>query len=185
MNLKMIVLIICVGYGIWFSTIGGKQINEEHVLALYEQSGSAFMRADGKAYCDLISGDMSGKITSKVPSFLPPVAETLNKENLCASVDKFYQIKEQMEKVAGQDLYVNYSYTIKSISISADKKIATAEVQSEIRVGTERGALLVVQGHKIDKIKRSFGKAKFFQGEGEAIYLKRGTDHGFPARRGR
>lgn len=170
MNIKLIAIAVCAGYGIWFAAIGGKQITAEHVEALYKDYASAFDRGDGKAVCDMFSDNVRGKFSSTSRSM--PVKEVVSKEAVCASVDDFYRSKKQMEDAVGNELYTNIEYTIKSISIAPDKKSATAEVLMEMRIGTEQKSLLDMRSTQVDVIKRNFGKARFVQSDGSVSFYK-------------
>lgn len=170
MNMKAIAVVGCLAYGIWYAAIGGRQINEGHVRDLYKEYWSAFDRGDGKAVCELFSDTVSGRFTSTSRSM--PVKETLDKAAACSSVDDFYQAKKQLEEKAGEELYTNFEYTIKSIEISPDNKTATVEVLTEMRIGTERGALLDMRSSQIDKVKRSFGQARFSQSDGTVSFYR-------------
>ncbi|MDR1888863.1 MAG: hypothetical protein LBQ81_05710 [Zoogloeaceae bacterium] len=171
MSLKVIVLIICIGVVIWFVTIGRVQITEENVRALYEQSEAAFERADGKAYCDLFSDDMSGKFTSRAPSApISNTTDTINKRFVCASVARFYSSQEEMARKAGRLINVKRSYETKSISISPDKKSATAEVQTDIRWVADIGEIMILKIHQNDQIEIKSGKIKFSKREAVGTY---------------
>lgn len=170
MNIKLIALAGCIGYGIWFVAIGGKQIATEDVEELYRQYGSAFDRGDGKAVCDLFNDGVTGKYKSTSRSM--PVKELVSKASVCSSVDDFYQTKKQLENATGQELYTNFAYTINSISISPDKKTATVDVLMEMRIGTEQGALFDMRSTQTDVIKRSFGKSRFVQTDGSVSFYK-------------
>ncbi|GHT80700.1 hypothetical protein FACS1894116_00330 [Betaproteobacteria bacterium] len=171
MSFKTIVLVLAVGYGVWFAAIGGKQINEDQVWKLYQQSRDAFSNRDAKAYCGMISDDMSGEI-----EVISPASRTgkntvsVNKEMLCSSLDEFYQNKEKIEKATGKEITFSIFQKLNSVSISPDKKVATAELEAELRMGIEGGALLLsVKSYQTDKIRRNFGKAKFFHTESRQV----------------
>ena len=171
MKFKVIVLILVVGYGVWFAAIGGKQINEDQVWKLYQQSRDAFSNRDVKAYCGMISDDMSGEI-----EVISPASRTgknvisVNKEMLCSSLDEFHQNKEKIEKATGKEIYFSILQKLNSVSISSDKKVATTEVESELRMGIEGGALILsVKSYQTDEIRRNFGKAKFFRTKARQI----------------
>jgi hypothetical protein len=170
MNIKLIALAACAGYGIWFTAIGGRQLTTEHVAALYQNYASAYDRGDGKAVCDLFSDDVRGRFFSTSRSM--PVNEVVTKASVCSSVDDFYRSKKQLEEALGRELYTNIEYTINSITIAPDKKSATAEILMEMRIGTEQAALLDMRSTQTDVIKRSFGKAQFVQSDGSVSFYK-------------
>ncbi|GHU11043.1 hypothetical protein FACS1894185_3610 [Betaproteobacteria bacterium] len=170
--LKNLVLLICIGIVIWFVTIGRLQVTEENVRALYAQAEAAFERADGKAYCELFTDGVSGKIIVRAPS--APISNSkalIDKRYVCTEVAGFYRSKEKMENMSrGVSIDVNRSYDIKSISIASDKKSATVEVLIDIRFVTYVGEMMILKIKQTDQIKISSGKIKFFQREAVGTY---------------
>lgn len=171
MNFKVIFLAACVGYGIWYAAIGGKQLTPDHVRTLYRDYASAFSRGDGKAVCEFFSDNVHGEFTS-TSSHMPPVTLATSKESACKSVDEFQRTKKQLEDAVGSELYTNIEYTIQSIAIAPDKKSATVEVLMEMRVGTEQRALLDMRSTQTDVIQRNFGKARFVQSDGTVSFFR-------------
>jgi hypothetical protein len=154
--MKKILSLALLGYGIWFGVIGGKRIDEKHVHNLYRHAAIALTNNDGDAYCSLFADDVQVTIEVKMPGF-PTTKETMGKEKICGALDRFYETKEKMEQTTGIELFINHEYKIISISISPDRKVATVEVDDEIRIGTERGAWLTMRTTQTDRIRRSFG----------------------------
>ena len=170
MNIKWIAFAVCIGYGLWYALVGGKQVAPEHVEALYRDYASAFDRGDGKAVCDAFSGDFHGRFSST--SRTMKVKEVVSKATACTAVDDFRQAKKKLEEAVGHELYTNIEYTINSITIAPDKKSAKAEVLLEIRVGTEQGPLLDMRSTQTDVIRRNFGTARFVQSDGSVSFFR-------------
>lgn len=170
MNFKAIGLLVCIGYGIWYLAIGGKQLNEQQVADLYRDYVSAFDRADGKAVCELFSDQVQGRFKST--SRTMPVKEVVDKASVCTAVDEFYRDKKTMEDAVGHELYTNIEYTIHKITVSPDRRTATAEVLLEMRIGTESGPLLDMRSTQTDVIQRSLGKAHFVRTDGTVSFYR-------------
>ena len=170
MNLKFFALAACAGYGIWYATVGGRQLDEEHVAALYRDYGSAYQREDEKAVCDLFSDKVHGRFDNKNRS--PLVQPVVSKASACASVAEFHGLKRQLEAAAGHALHTNINVSIQSVSIAPDKKTATAEVLFEKRIGTENATLFDMRSTQTDVIERDFGKASFVQSDGSVRFFK-------------
>lgn len=171
MNTKLLIAFAATAaYGLWYAAIGGRQITEGHVAALYRDYVSAFDRGDGKAVCDLFSDKVHGRFVST--SRTMPVKEVLDKAAACTAVDDFYRAKQQMEEAAGHELHTNFEYTLQSIDIAPDKKSARVQVRMEVRIGTERGALLDMRSTQTDIIQRRFGKAQFVQSDGSVSFYR-------------
>ncbi|WP_143131431.1 DUF4440 domain-containing protein [Noviherbaspirillum humi] len=165
-----IAVMVCIGYGIWHAAIGGKRVSDAQVRELYQQYWEAFDRGDAKAVCDLFSDQVHGRFSSTARSM--PVTETLDKATACASVGQFHETKQRLEERVGKALYTNFEYTIKSIEISPDRKTATVEVATGMRIGTEQGALLDMRSEQTDVVKSSFGKAQFVQSDGTVSFFR-------------
>lgn len=170
MNIKWIALAGCLGYGLWFAVIGGRQVAPEHVESLYREYASAFDRGDGKAVCGLFGDAFHGRFSST--SRTMKVKEVVNKATACTAVDDFAESRKKMEEAAGHELHTNIEYTIQSITIAPDKKSATAQVLLEMRVGTAQGSLLDMRSTQTDVIRRSFGHARFEQSDGSVSFFK-------------
>lgn len=170
MNLKLIALFGCIGYGIWFATVDGKRVTEQHVEALYRDYLAAYDRGDGKAVCELFSDNFSGQFSSTSRSM--PVQEVMSKTAACSAVDNFKQSKLKLENAVGHELHTNFEFNIKSITIAPDKKSATVDAQLETRIGTEQGPVLDMRSKQTDVIRRSFGKAQFVQSDGVVSFFK-------------
>lgn len=169
MNTKLLLAFAATAsYGLWFAAIGGKQINADHVASLYQQYASAFDRGDGKAVCDLFSDKVQGRFVSTARSM--PVKEVLDKATACTAVDDFYQAKQRLEAAAGQELYTNIGYTIKSIVIAPDERSARVEVLMEMRVGTAQRALVDMRSTQTDIIRRNFGRSQFVESNGSVSF---------------
>ncbi|MGM9427863.1 hypothetical protein [Hydrogenophaga sp. MI9] len=170
MNFKTIAIAACIGYGLWFSAVGGKRVSEENVKELYRAYASAYLNADGKALCDLFRDDVHGKFSSTAKSM--PVNEVVSKASACSAVDDFYRSKKRLEETAGHPLFMNIDYTVESITIAPDKQSALVQVQLEMRVGDEQKALVDMRSTQIDVVKRSFGKMQFAQSDGSVSFYR-------------
>jgi len=159
MNIKAIALVGLAAYGIWYATIGGKRIDEADVSGLYKDYWAAFDKADGKAVCDLFTDKVTGHARSTARSM--PVAENFDKQVACTSVEDFYKTKKKLEDAMGEEMFTNVEFHIKSITISPDKKRATVEVHSEMRIGTEQRSYLDMRVDHTDEVVKSWGKPRF------------------------
>ena len=170
MSIKFLILAACAGYGIWYAAVGGKQLDEKHVAALYRDYASAYDREDNEAVCELFSDRLHGQFSNKNRS--PLVKPAISKASACSSVAEFYGLKRQLEGAAGHPLHTNINVSIQSITIAPDKKSATAEVLFEKRIGTETSTLFDMRSTQTDVIERDFGKAYFVQSDGSVSFFK-------------
>lgn len=166
-------LLVVVGLalaGIWYAAIGGKKIDESHVRQWYADYLAAFDRQDGKAACALFDAKVSGRFRSGSPSI--PVKEIVDKASVCAAVDEFHEAKRKLEAAAGTELYTNFELTVNAITISPDRKTATAEVLVEMRVGTAQRALLDMRSTQTDVMTRHLGKTRVVQSDGVVRFFR-------------
>jgi hypothetical protein len=166
MDLKKIILLICAGVGLWFAwnAANNRDLTEEHINALYSEAWRAFINNDGKAYCALFSDDLSGSSETRMQG-MPVERKTITRKDACAAVDDLYTLKREMEEKAKITLYFNYDLRVDSVTLAPDKKSATVTSHDEIRIGTERGALLTFQTQTTDKLRRHSGKIQIFQSD--------------------
>ena len=75
-------------------------------------------------------------------------------------------MKSAAEQKAGLELSINVEYTIGAIEIAKDKKSATVQVDSEIRMGTETPLYLKINESQTDTLVRKLGTVKFVATEG-------------------
>ena len=170
MNIKTIAIAILAGYGIWYTAVGGRQLDERKVSALYGELYSAYAKEDEKAICALYGDELAGGFTSRVRS--PLVYADFTKAQACASSGDFFRLKQQLETATGKTLYANVDLSIKSISISSDKKTATVDVLVEKRIGTPQELLFDMRATQTDVVQRDFGKAFFTRSEGTVNFYK-------------
>jgi hypothetical protein len=79
-------------------------------------------------------------------------------------------MKQAMEEKLGQELFINMEHTIDSVVLSADRKSATVQMSSEIRIGTERRLYMKITESQTDTVIRRMGKVKFLASEGEVSF---------------
>jgi hypothetical protein len=172
MDLKKIILLICAGVGLWFAwnAANNKALTEERIEGLYREAGRAFMNNDGKAYCALFSDDLNGSSETRMPG-MPVERKTITRKDACAAVDDLYAMKREMEEKAKITLYFNYDLRVDSVTLAPDKKSATVTFHDEIRIGTERGALLTLRTQTTDKLRQHLGKPQIFQSDSRTNIL--------------
>ncbi|MDR1889184.1 MAG: hypothetical protein LBQ81_07400 [Zoogloeaceae bacterium] len=172
MNLKVIVLMVCAGYGIWFALIGGKQIEEAHVHTLYNQLQSSFVRGDIKTYCGLISDEVSGKVRLLSRQQSMREETSVDKASLCASAEAFHQSLEQLKNMAmtrRQNFSYNDTADVTSITISPDRKMATVETVGDFNVQIGGKTVFSVHSTSVDQLKRNFGRTKIVHVDGTTV----------------
>ncbi|MDR3353206.1 MAG: nuclear transport factor 2 family protein [Zoogloeaceae bacterium] len=166
MDLKKIILLICVSIGLWFAwdAANNRALTEERIFELYREAGRALMNNDGKAYCALFSDDLSGNSETRMPG-MPVERKAIAKKDACAAVDDLHALKRKMEEGAKVTLYFNHEFHMDSVTLAPDKKSATVTSREEIRIGTERGAILTLQSRSTDKLRQRSGKIQVFQSD--------------------
>lgn len=108
-------------------------------------------------------------MTTRTPA--GDVEESAGKTQACEGTDKFHAMKGELERKAGVELFVNTEYTIDRIDISADRRTATVQLHTEVRIGTEQRLYLKMQETQTDTLVRRFGTTRFLSTQGVVSIL--------------
>ncbi|HJV53693.1 MAG TPA: hypothetical protein VJ652_19660 [Noviherbaspirillum sp.] len=162
--MRIFLLIVLAAVALWYAVVGGRRIDESHVYALYDKYWGAFIEGDGKAVCELFDKRFAATVTTKTPA--GDVEESAGKEQACEGTDKFYAMKRELERRTGVELFVNSEYAIDRIELSADRKTATVQLHTEIRIGTEQRLYLKMTETQTDTLVRKFGTTRFLATQG-------------------
>ena len=161
---RILVVLVLIAGAAWYYFVGGRKIEESHVREAYSKYFEAFDAEDSKSICDLF--DRSFTATTRTMGPAGPVEAQGTRAEACAGMGKFQEMKSTIQQRTGMEMHFNVEYTVTSIEIAKDGKTATAHVDSEIRVGNERGALLTIKESQTDKLIRRLGDTKFISSDG-------------------
>jgi hypothetical protein len=161
---KAFLLAGLLGFVAWYGLVGGRRLAPEHVHQLYEHFWLAFIEGDQAALCDLL--DERFKAHIRKPSRVDPLDLHFDRAESCALIAQVDELKHKMEEQSGETLYVNVEHTVRSVELSADRRQATAVVDTELRIGTEAKLYFKVTETQTDHLVRRWGRTKVMDSEG-------------------
>ena len=162
--MRKVLLGVLAAGAVWYLAIGGRELKEAHIYEAYNTYWSAFHDNNSEAACALFDPAYSAKIRTRTPA--GSVEESADQAAACAGVAKFHALKQQMEASTGQTLYFNSEFNVERIDITPDRKLARAQVRTEIRIGTEQRLFLKITEQRTDVFARSLGKTRITASDG-------------------
>lgn len=145
--MRVLVILAALGLAGWGLTVMGSKMSESDVRDFYAAQREAVLKLDADAVCDMLAEDFSGKVTTYVLSY--ERRDVANKDTSCNNVRQSLSQVEQMQSMLGNDGTFDYTYDIKKITLSEDRKTATVDVRSVMRLP---GA--VVTSRQVDTVVR-------------------------------
>lgn len=129
---KVILLVIAIAAAVWYFDISHK-MTEAAIRESYQAQFEALQRFDAKPLCDSLDDSYRASIVMRGAPGMP--AKTQDKADACAELTQtMRRFKMLSERTAGM-LEPDYDFAIQSIALSADRKLATVEVTSSMRIG--------------------------------------------------
>jgi hypothetical protein len=131
--MKVITLLLALGFGAWYILVDARKLDESQVRAFYETHAQAVLARDPQAQCAVLNKSavlqhetlMSGHVEK----------ETLNQPQACAKLHKSHQFFEEIGAKAGGRLTIEYDYELANIEISADHNNAAVVMLSTLKMG--------------------------------------------------
>lgn len=160
----VLVLAIVAGAG-WYWLVGSKRISEEDVNAHYTAQMHAFAERDAKAMCDALDDAFQG--TGTTVSVAGRVEETTDKAQACANMERFFADANKLGSALPGGFQIDSDMRIASITLSADKKQATAQVSSTYRLGNPQRLLLTFSSEQTDTFVRRNGALRLVSQAGK------------------
>ena len=154
--MKYFLLAAACALGAWFWLVGGRQITESDVRALYSQEAAWLDAAKPQAMCDVFDDQYAGRVTTLTGEI--KVFEVIDKAKSCASLVKFFEVISSLNAKLGGAVVTNSDVNIDKIEISGDKKTATVTVRTEIRIGTEKALMMKMTTGSVDTLVKRNGQ---------------------------
>jgi Domain of unknown function (DUF4440) len=159
-TLLLIVVLAVVG---WYYFIGGRRISEDQLSAFYQKQTEATLSRNPEALCVLLADDFEGHSSGVV--YGQRVAVTQNKEQTCDSYRQMYSGIAEIGDKLGGIAQLDYQHDIDEVSISADRKSATASVRYTLNVA---GSVMRYRGRSKDILVRRAGRVLLQSSEEES-----------------
>ena len=127
----IIFLVIVIAAAVWYFDLSHK-MTETAVRENYQAQFDAWKQFDPKPLCDALDDTYTGTVSARGSAGAPAI--TNDKNSACAEITRsLLQMKTLSERTAGM-LDPDYDFEIKSVTLSPDRKLATVEVSSTMRL---------------------------------------------------
>lgn len=161
-----VVLAILAGAG-WYWLVGSKRISEEDVHAHYSAQMQAFGERDAKAMCDALDDAFRG--TGTAVSRAGRVEESTDKSQSCANMEQFFADAKKMGSVLPGGFQIDTHHDIESITLSPNKRQATVQVSSTIKLGNPQVLLMKFTSQHTDTFARKNGRLRLVSQESKTL----------------
>ena len=129
MGKVILLVVLIVGGSVWYFDLSRK-MTEPAIREAYEAQLDAMQRFDAKPFCASLSDDYQATVVMRG---VPP--KTQNKQQACSEQTRtLHRLKLLSERTAGL-LEPDYDVEITAIALSADRKLATVESTTVMRLG--------------------------------------------------
>jgi hypothetical protein len=146
---KIILLVIVIAASVWYFDLSHK-MTEAAIRKSYQTQFEALQRFDPKPLCDVLDENYTATVTTH------SVAQAKDKASACAELTRsLRRLKTLSDRTAGL-LEPDYDFEIKSITLSADRKLATVEISSTMRLGD----MTLARSHSVDHLIRRNGRIR-------------------------
>jgi hypothetical protein len=147
---KIVLLIIAIGAAVWYFDIGRK-MTEASIRESYQQQLDALQRFDAEPLCAALASDYTATVTTRGSGAAP---QSKNKSEACSELARSLGRMKTLSKRTGGMLEPDYDFDIQSITLSPDRKLATVEIDSAMRLGD----MTLSRGHSIEHLIRRNGR---------------------------
>jgi hypothetical protein len=154
---KVILLIVLIAAAVWYFDTS-RRMTEAAIRESYQTQVEALQRFDAEPLCDSLDNGYSASVTMRDAG---APAKTQDKATACAELTRaLRRFKTLSERTAGV-LEPDYDYEIQSITLSPDRKLATVEVTSTMRIGD----MALARSRSVEHLIRHLGRIRNTGGE--------------------
>jgi hypothetical protein len=158
--MKQIAIVVALCVGAWYFFIGGRKLDEAMVRQYYEKEAHAIYPRDAEKLCEQLS--KKAVIQSKTVMMGRTQETTSDREQACDSVRKTFKMFETVGEGMGGILTIEYEYHIDSVQIASDRKSATVEGTSVLKMGE---AAMQFKSSFTQRLERELGKMRLVRGD--------------------
>lgn len=150
--MKVILLIALIAAAVWYFDIG-RRMTESEIRESYRTQVEALQRFDAKPLCDSLDNRYSGSVTMRNAG---APAKTQDKATACAELTRTLRRFKTLSERTGGMIEPDYDYRIQSITLSPDRKLATVEVSSSVRIGD----MTLARSRSVERLVRRLGRIR-------------------------
>jgi hypothetical protein len=131
--LKWLVVVAAALAALWYGLVAGRRMDEQMVRDYYQAAAHAVLSRNPEAQCKLLG--KSATIHQDTLIAGQTKSETLGQAQACDQIRHAQRFFEEMGEKAGGILTIEYDYALGTIDISPDRKAATIEFTSTLKMG--------------------------------------------------
>jgi hypothetical protein len=129
---KLMLLAVLAGLGWWYFD-GSRRLSEDDIRAAYQADLEAMQRFDADSLCARMSEDFAGEETARQGD---EVQQThYDKKSLCARIRQSLTGMQQISASTRSRMGLEITLEVTSIELSTNRKEATVETVSTMRLG--------------------------------------------------
>jgi len=131
--LKWLVVVAAALAALWYGLVGGRRLDEQLVRGYYQTAAHAVLSRDPAAQCKLLS--KSASIRQDTLMAGQTKSDSFGQAQACDQYRRAQQFFDEMGEKAGGMLTIEYEYALGAIDIAPDRKSATIEFTSTLKMG--------------------------------------------------
>jgi len=158
--MKQIAIAVALCVGAWYFFIGGRKLDDAMVRQYYEKEAHAIYSRDAEKLCEQLS--KKAVIQSKTVMMGRTQETTSDREQACESMRKTFKMFESAGERMGGILTIEYEYHIDRVEIASDRKSATVEGTSVLKMGE---AAMQFKSSFTQRLERELGKMRLVHGD--------------------
>jgi len=128
---KVILLIIVIAASVWYFDISRK-MTETSIRESYQAQMAALQRFDAEQLCNSLDDSYSATVVERGSG---ETSTANDKAGTCAELTRTMRRFKTLSERTGGMIEPDYDYQIRSISLSPNRKLATVEVDTKVRMG--------------------------------------------------
>ncbi|MGB3461490.1 hypothetical protein [Rhodanobacter lindaniclasticus] len=161
---KVVLVVIVIAVAIWYFDIS-RRMTESSIRASYQAQIEALQRFDAKPLCDALDDSYQATVTARGSARAPSAKD---KAGACADLTRTLRRMKTLSERTGGLLEPDYDYEIKSIELADDRKTATVEIASVMRIGD----MTLARSRSVDHLIRRLGRIRSVSSE-ETVWAYR------------
>lgn len=163
--MQKIILGVLLAFLGWWFMFGSRQLDADNVDTYYFKSQKALAERKPKEMCELLDKNFL-IVSTTVTAGKTSAPSTQDRQQTCDGYDKMFDAWTEIGAQMGGLVQLDTDYTIHRVQISEDKKTATVEVTSDLRVA---GSLMRFRSRSTDTLIRRNGKVLMLTSKGTVV----------------
>lgn len=154
---KIVFAIIVIAAAIWYFDLS-RRMTETAIRESYQAQIAALQRFDARPLCDALDDSYQATVTARGSARAPSAKD---KAGACADLTRTLRRMKTLSERTGGLLEPDYDFEIESIKLSDDRKTATVEITSAMRIGD----MTLARSRSVDHLIRRLGRIRSVSSE--------------------